>query len=105
MGFGGVLWVLPAAAGRKCPAVGIGGRRGITDCHSQCAHWLRNDTFFCKGHSGQRAAGYIGPALQGGLRGRMFYHFTTRKSTPVGVLFLLYQLSFSLESLSRWMAP
>ena len=21
---------------------------GITDCHSQCAHWLRNDTV-CKG--------------------------------------------------------
>ena len=20
-----------------------------TDCHSQCAHWLRNDMFFCKG--------------------------------------------------------
>ena len=19
-----------------------------TDCHSQCAHWLRNDTVFCK---------------------------------------------------------
>jgi len=21
---------------------------GVTDCHSQCAHWLRNDMVFCK---------------------------------------------------------
>ena len=22
---------------------------GRADCHSQCAHWLRNDMFFCRG--------------------------------------------------------
>ena len=29
---------------------------GTTDCHSQCAHWLRNDIFFCKGCLRHRAA-------------------------------------------------
>ena len=46
LGFDGVLSSLSFAAERKGVAGGIGGRRGITDCHSQCAHWLRNDTFF-----------------------------------------------------------
>ena len=66
LGFGGVLWVLPAAAGRKCPAVGIGGRRGITDCHSQCAHWLRNDTFFARGTVGSGRQGE-GTSLYGNV--------------------------------------
>ena len=25
---------------------------GGTDCHSRCAHWLRNDMVFCKGCGG-----------------------------------------------------
>ena len=25
---------------------------GVTDCHSQCTHWLRNDTGFCMGCGG-----------------------------------------------------
>ena len=27
---------------------------GDTDCHSQCAHWLRNDIVFCKGCGGKQ---------------------------------------------------
>ena len=59
LGFGGVLFSLSFAAERKGAAGGIGGRRGITDCHSQCAHWLRNDTFFARGTvgSGQQGEG------------------------------------------------
>ena len=34
---------------------------GGTDCHSQCAHWLRNDMVF---HGVRCAAGHMGPALQ-----------------------------------------
>ena len=49
LGFDGVLSSLSFAAERKEAAGGIGGRRGITDCHSQCAHWLRNDRFFAWG--------------------------------------------------------
>ena len=65
--FGGVLWVLSVAGDRKYPAGGIcvprgavgddpsGASRllplrrggfGVTDCHGQCAHWLRNDMAF-----------------------------------------------------------
>ena len=45
-------------AGKESPSHGFavpapfrqGGREDEgTDCHSQCAHWLRNDVFFCKG--------------------------------------------------------
>ena len=37
-----------------------GGRGdGETDCHSQCAHWLRNDRGVTRG-----AMGHMGPALQ-----------------------------------------
>ena len=45
----------------------FGGCRGDggTDCHSQCAHWLRNDRFY-KGCVG-RAVGDAGP--YGGLQG------------------------------------
>ena len=25
---------------------------GVTDCHSQCTHWLRNDTGSCMGCGG-----------------------------------------------------
>ena len=32
----------------SAPTNGTGG----TDCHSQCAHWLRNDMVFCKGCGG-----------------------------------------------------
>ena len=39
---------------------------GEADCHSQCAHWLRNDMVF---HGVRCAAGHMGPALQGPLRG------------------------------------
>ena len=38
-----------------------GGLRGDADCHSQCAHWLRNDTVNKKRGG---AAGHMGPALQ-----------------------------------------
>ena len=31
-----------------CLGTGVGG----TDCHSQCTHWLRNDTGFCMGCGG-----------------------------------------------------
>ena len=30
--------------------LGTGG--GVTDCHSQCTHWLRNDTGSCMGCGG-----------------------------------------------------
>ena len=36
------------AAPYGCMA-GKRGAQGITDCHSQCAHWLRNDRLFGKG--------------------------------------------------------
>ena len=74
MGFGGVLWVLSAAAGRKYPAGGICGcmrhGTGRTDCHSQFANWLRNDIIFCKGCSGHRRRGVVTPPYgwQGSLR-------------------------------------
>ena len=30
----------------------LGAGVGVTDCHSQCAHWLRNDTGSCMGCGG-----------------------------------------------------
>ncbi len=39
---------------------------GGTDCHSQCAHWLRNDREFYMGCDG-RAVGDAGP--YGGYKG------------------------------------
>ena len=44
LGFGGVLWVLSAAVGRKYPAGGMtggGGAEGDADCHtSDVGHWF-----------------------------------------------------------------
>ena len=35
------------------PPLGKGAKgTGVTDCHSQCAHWLRNDREFYKGRGG-----------------------------------------------------
>ena len=31
---------------------------GVTDCHSQCAHWLRNDMVFCKRCGGAGRCGH-----------------------------------------------
>ena len=41
---------------RRYLQVHVARRRG-TDCHSQCAHWLRNDTVFYKGRGGYRRRG------------------------------------------------
>lgn len=30
----------------------LGAGIGVTDCHSQCTHWLRNDTGSCMGCGG-----------------------------------------------------
>ena len=35
---------------------------GGTDCHSQCAHWLRNDVVFCKG-GGVRRHTWVPPYI------------------------------------------
>ena len=32
--------------------LGLGAGVGVTDCHSQCTHWLRNDTGSCMGCGG-----------------------------------------------------
>ena len=40
----------PVTASPCQPPLGKGAYKdGGTDCHSQCAHWLRNDMVFCKG--------------------------------------------------------
>ena len=50
LGLQGVRGRNPPVTAAPCqPPLGKGaGDRG-TDCHSQCAHWLRNDMWFCKG--------------------------------------------------------
>ena len=34
---------------------------GVTDCHSQCTHWLRNDTGSCMGGAVGRATARVAP--------------------------------------------
>ena len=48
--YGGLQDVRGAGRGRHRPLRRVWGWCvGITDCHSQCAHWLRNDRFFARG--------------------------------------------------------
>ena len=59
----------------------LGGRcrgDGGTDCHSRCAHWLRNDSEFYMG-CGVRAVGEIGEALPVADEASRF-----RGSAPIG---------------------
>ena len=51
---------------------------GGTDCHSRCAHWLRNDREFYMG-CGKRAVGEIGEALPVAEEASRF-----RGSAPIG---------------------
>ena len=52
----------PVTASPCQPPLGKGAEgTGDADCHSQCAHWLRNDTVNKKRGG---AAGHMGPALQ-----------------------------------------
>ena len=45
----------PVTASPCQPPLGKGAYKdGGTDCHSQCAHWLRNDTGFCLGYGVRR---------------------------------------------------
>ena len=37
---------------------------GEADCHSQCAHWLRNDRLFCKECGGWWAVAHMGATLR-----------------------------------------
>ena len=54
----------PVTASPRQPPLGKGAlRTGGTDCHSQCAHWLRNDSFIFHG-------GGIEDGFCGGCRGR-----------------------------------
>ncbi len=42
----GEVWNPPVTASPCQPPLGKGARgTGVADCHSQCAHWLRNDSF------------------------------------------------------------
>ena len=45
-----VLWTATPVTASPCqPPLGKGALgTGDADCHSQCAHWLRNDIVFCK---------------------------------------------------------
>ena len=38
-----------------------GDLRGDADCHSQCAHWLRNDTLYEMRYESGRAAARVAP--------------------------------------------
>ena len=71
--------VCPAGAGRNPPVtaspcqppLGKGGEgTGVTDCHSQCAHWLRNDSFFTGGAVQDRAGFPGGRPLRMRYKGR-----------------------------------
>ena len=59
----------------------FGGCRGDggTDCHSQCAHWLRNDRESFTGGAVGRAVGEIGEALPVAEEASRF-----RGSAPIG---------------------
>ena len=47
------------------PPLGKGTKgTGDADCHSQCAHWLRNDRGFYKGCGGESAGGQRRPPLR-----------------------------------------
>ena len=39
----------------------LGAGVGVTDCHSQCTHWLRNDTGSCMGGAVGRATARVTP--------------------------------------------
>ena len=71
--------VCPAGAGRNPPVtaspcqppLGKGAEgTGVTDCHSQCAHWLRNDSFFTGGAVQARAGRPGGRPLRMRCKGR-----------------------------------
>ena len=57
----------PVTASPCQPPLGKGAEgTGDADCHSQCAHWLRNDRGFYKGCGGRRSEG---TPPYGGLQG------------------------------------
>ena len=72
----------PVTASPCQPPLGKGAvGTGDADCHSQCAHWLRNDRLFCKGMRwgiGGRAeasaptGGYMGRGRTGGVEPRPY---------------------------------
>ena len=53
----------PVTASPCQPPLGKGARgTGVADCHSQCAHWLRNDSFFAWSVvHGRRATARVAP--------------------------------------------
>ena len=65
----GEVWNPPVTASPCQPPLGKGAEgTGVTDCHSQCAHWLRNDMVFTRGAvQDRRATARVAPteALQG----------------------------------------
>ena len=55
----------PVTASPCQPPLGRGARgTGDADCHSQCAHWLRNDRGFYKGCGGESTGGQRRPPLR-----------------------------------------
>ena len=61
----------PVTASPCQPPLGKGAvRTGVTDCHSQCAHWLRNDSFFTRGAVQDRAGFPGGRPLRMRYKGR-----------------------------------
>ena len=55
----------PVTALPRQPPLGKGAKgTGDADCHSQCAHWLRNDRLFCKGCGGESTGGQRRPPLR-----------------------------------------
>ena len=79
MGFGGIFgYFLPLLAESAPPEAKQGVQCAVTtDCHSQCAHWLRNDIFFARGACGiGRRFGYSCPPLRQPIPG----HYRGRQS-------------------------
>ena len=53
---------LPVTASSCQPPLGKGAEgTGGTDCHSQCAHWLRNDTLYEMRYESGRATARVAP--------------------------------------------
>ena len=59
----GVRWSTPQSRLRRAssPYAGEPLRTGVTDCHSQCAHWLRNDRLFYMGCGARPGGGVRAP--------------------------------------------
>ena len=90
-------WNLPVTASPCQPPLGKGPvKTGVTDCHSRCAHRLRNDRVFtrgavCGGTHGSRPTHFMG---RGGDTGRCRHRplqpniRTTKKDRREAVFFL-----------------